>query len=98
MVIFSSQGILNRLEKSRNLTQNNFKKLDFLHKITGKVYVIFIFFSDLNFLQFLFLSVNFNLTNGSKILENEKINTGKVREIYQSDDVGAMVLKCSTPL
>ena len=68
-----SQGILSRLEKSGNFTQNP-GKLKIFTQNTGKIvnFTQFFFFCDLNFAKFLCVNFNWSLKNRTQILENEK--------------------------
>ena len=82
-----SQGILNRLEKSGNCTQNT-RKL-------REVFIYYFFFSNflievylLNRVLYLLNSFNETLKKYWK-MENK---TGKVREICQSENVGSMIM------
>ena len=75
-------------QKSGNFEQTG-KVVEFYTKY-WKCLAIYYFFGDLNFRQFLFLSVNFNLA----VLKNRPKNHGKVEEICESNDVGTMVGHC----
>ena len=88
---FSSQGILNRLEKSGKITQNTGKLREFQTNIICYFLVIF----KLTVYYFAKMHQFFNLKNKllKKYWKNGK-NTGKVREFCQSGKVGTLIWFC----
>ena len=87
--IFSSQGIFNRLDKLGNFNQNTGKMREFDSKYWKNEGILAKFFSGFLIEVCLLCRFLYLLKSLNKTLENKK-NTGLVREISQSKNVGTM--------